>query len=204
MEFLVAMTTHVPDGTTDDEVAGVRAGEAARSRELAARGHLLRLWRPPPHRGEWRTLGLFAADDRSQLERVLSSMPPRVWRTDEITALGPHPNDPAGAGIAIRPGKGPEFAITMTVTVPADTPAHVVEDAYAREAARVRDLAERGHLVRMWALPDGPDGPRTLGLWRARDPGELMAILDSLPMSGWLTIETTPLSPHPNDPIRAV
>ncbi|EUA15374.1 muconolactone delta-isomerase family protein [Mycobacterium kansasii 732] len=37
----------------------------------------------------------------------------------------------------------------------------------------------------------------------ARDPGELMAILESLPLSGWMTIETTPLSSHPNDPIRA-
>ncbi len=29
-----------------------------------------------------------------------------------------------------------------------------------------------------------------------------MAILESLPLSGWMTIETTPLSPHPDDPIR--
>lgn len=42
-----------------------------------------------------------------------------------------------------------------------------------------------------------------VGLWRARDPGELMAILESLPLSGWMTIETTPLSPHPDDPIRS-
>ena len=35
--------------------------EAARSRELAVQGHLLRLWRPPLQPGEWRTLGLFAA-----------------------------------------------------------------------------------------------------------------------------------------------
>jgi muconolactone delta-isomerase len=45
--------------------------------------------------GEWRTLGLFAADDGGQLEEVLVSMPLRVWRTDEVTPLSPHPNDPA-------------------------------------------------------------------------------------------------------------
>ncbi|TDW95424.1 MULTISPECIES: muconolactone Delta-isomerase family protein [Kribbella] len=51
MEFLVTMTTRVPDGTTD------------------------------------------AAD----LETVLASMPLRIWRTDEVTPLSPHPNDPAAA-----------------------------------------------------------------------------------------------------------
>ena len=95
MEFLVTMTTHVPDGTPTDAVDEVRAREAAHSRDLAGQGHLLRLWRPPLQPGEWRTLGLFAAADEQQLEDVLASMPLRVWRTDEVTPLSPHPNDPA-------------------------------------------------------------------------------------------------------------
>jgi muconolactone D-isomerase len=95
MEYLVTMTTRVPDGTADKTVDDVRAREAARSRELAARGHLLRLWRPPHQPGEWRTLGLFAAADDDELEQVLASMPLRVWRTDQVTPLQPHPNDPA-------------------------------------------------------------------------------------------------------------
>jgi muconolactone delta-isomerase len=97
MEYLVTMTTHVPDGTSQEALDDVRAREAARSGELAAQGHLLRLWRPPLQPGEWRTLGLFAADDSGQLEEVLASMPLRVWRTDEVTPLSPHPNDPAPA-----------------------------------------------------------------------------------------------------------
>ncbi|MBY0389948.1 MAG: muconolactone Delta-isomerase family protein [Mycobacterium pseudokansasii] len=200
MEFLVTMTTRVPDGTSLDQVNDVRAREAAHARELATRGNLLRLWRPP---GERRTLGLFAAADDERLEQLLASMPLRIWRTDEVCALGCHPDDPPGAGITPRPGKGPEFLIAMTVTVPPGTAAQVVDDAAARQARRARDLAEAGHLVRLWTLPDGPEGPRMVGLWRARDPGELMAILESLPLSGWMTIETTPLSSHPNDPIRA-
>jgi muconolactone D-isomerase len=96
MEFLVTMTTHVPDGTPQEAVDEVRAREAAHSRELAEQGHLLRLWRPPLLPGEWRTLGLFAADNADQLEQVLASMPLRVWRTDDVTPLTPHPNDPAG------------------------------------------------------------------------------------------------------------
>jgi muconolactone D-isomerase len=96
MEFLVTMTTHVPDGTPPEDVDDVRAREATHSRELAEQGHLLRLWRPPLQPGEWRTLGLFAATDAQELERVLASMPLRIWRTDEVTPLTPHPNDPAG------------------------------------------------------------------------------------------------------------
>ena len=46
MEYLVTMTTHVPDGTPEQAVDDIRAREAAHSRELAAAGHLLP-WRPP-------------------------------------------------------------------------------------------------------------------------------------------------------------
>jgi muconolactone D-isomerase len=95
VEFLVSMTTHVPDGTPEAAVDDIRKREAAQSRELAAQGHLLRLWRPPLKPGEWRSLGLFAADDEAALEKVLASMPLRVWRTDDVTPLSPHPSDPA-------------------------------------------------------------------------------------------------------------
>ena len=95
----MTMTTHVPDGTSERAVAEMREREAARAAELAAEGHLLRLWRPPLQPGEWRTLGLFAAEDADELETVLASMPLRVWRSDEVTPLSPHPSDPPlGAG----------------------------------------------------------------------------------------------------------
>ena len=95
MEYLVTMTTHVPAGTADEAVDEMRAREAAHSRELAEQGHLLRLWRPPLAPGEWRTLGLFSAADEAELTRVLTAMPLRVWRTDEVLPLSPHPSDPA-------------------------------------------------------------------------------------------------------------
>lgn len=75
MEYLVIMTTRVPDGTSEEAIDDIRTREAAHSRELASQGHLLRLWRPPLQPGEWRSLGLFAADDGDELERVLASMP---------------------------------------------------------------------------------------------------------------------------------
>ncbi len=60
-----------------------------------AEGFLRRLWRPHLQPGEWRTLGLFVARDLDELEKLLASMPLRVRRTDEVTSLSPHPNDPA-------------------------------------------------------------------------------------------------------------
>jgi muconolactone D-isomerase len=94
MEFLVDMVTTVPPGTSDEGVADMRAREAVRARELAAQGTLVRLWRPPLAPGEWRSWGLFRAGGPAELEQVLASMPLRAWRTDTVTALTVHPNDP--------------------------------------------------------------------------------------------------------------
>jgi muconolactone delta-isomerase len=198
MEYLVTMTTHVPEGTSDAAVDDIRAREAARSRELAAQGHLMRLWRPPLRPGEWRTFGLFAAAGGDELEQVLASMPLRVWRTDQVTPLAPHPNDPGSdSGLGRAPAAGGEFFTYFTRAVPPGTPAAAVAEAEAGEAERTRDLAGQGHLVRLWVLPEAG---RALGLWRASDATRLQADLESLPLYPWLTVQTTPLSPHPSDP----
>jgi muconolactone delta-isomerase len=196
------MTTHVPVGTSDDDVEAIRAREAAHSRELAAQGHLLRLWRPPLQPGEWRTLGLFGADDDAELEKILASMPLRVWRTDQPTTLSPHPNDPAASGghSSPRPTARAEFLTTFTIRVPEGTPPERVHDTQAREARRARELAEHGHLERLWLLPAEQGVPRTLGLWLAHDGEHIQALLRSLPMDTWMAVVTTPLTQHPNDP----
>ena len=146
----------------------------------------------------WRTLGLFAAADDGQLEEVLASMPLRVWRTDEVTPLGPHPNDP-GAGRDLQE-TGAEFLTTFTTAIPQGTPGQAVDDAQAREAERAHELAGQGHLVRLWVLPGRE---RALGLWRAQDPAEIQAILESLPLYPWMTVQTAPLTAHPSDPALA-
>jgi muconolactone delta-isomerase len=209
MEYLVTMTTHVPDGTSQQAVDAVRTREAARSGELAEQGHLLRLWRPPLQPGQWRTLGLFAADNDGQLEALLASMPLRVWRTDEVTQLLPHPNDSALPGADSMPGshgnshqaeKAAEFLTTFTIAVPAGTSAQAVAETEASEARRTQELTRQGRLLRLWNLPSEPGQRRALGLWRTRDAAEMQAILASLPMDAWMTVETTPLTQHPSDP----
>jgi muconolactone delta-isomerase len=196
MEYFVDMTTHVPAGTAEDTVADIRAREAARAGELAAEGHLRRLWRPPLAPGEWRTFGVFAADDDAQLDGLLSSMPLHVWRTDAVTPLAPHPNDPGAA----RGGRPAEFLTALTLTVPDGTPSARVDDLKAAEARRARELAQEGRLVRLWTPPAQDGEWRTLGVWSAADDTELTATLESLPLYRWMSVETTPLSPHPNDP----
>ena len=200
MEYLVTMATHVPDGTSEDAVQDIRTREAAHSRELATQRHLLRLWRPPLKPGEWRSLGLFSADDSTQLEGVLASMPLKVWRTDEVTPLSPHPNDPThrseGSGSSAQVG-GTEFLTTITVLVPTDTAPETVDADTASQADRARELAQQGHLERLCVLPGQG---RALGLWRAADEGTMNAILESLPLYEWMSVETTPLTQHPSDP----
>ena len=199
MEYLVTMTTQVPEGTTDETVQEIRGREAIRSRELAREGHLLRLWRPPLQPGQWRTIGLFAAADEAELENVLDSMPLRVWRSDRVVPLGAHPNDPPESSDV----SGTEFLTTFEVTFPDSASVQEVDDIKTREADRTRELAEEGHLVRLWMLPPTPGSWHALGLWRAEDEAEMESLLKSLPMDMWMTTQTTPLAEHPSDPASA-
>ena len=91
-EFLVEITTTVPEGTSQDEVDRRRAAEAVRAGELAGTGNLARLWRPV---GELRSIGIWRAADEDELhEKVLGTLPLRPWMTLTVTALESHPNDP--------------------------------------------------------------------------------------------------------------
>jgi muconolactone delta-isomerase len=124
-------------------------------------------------------------------EEVLASMPLRVWRTDKVTPLSPHPNDPAQAAM----GGMAEFLTTFTISVPHGTPAR---DTEAREAQRAKELAGQRHLLRLWLLSGQG---HALGLWRARDATEMGAIVKSLPLGPWMTTGITALTPHPSDPV---
>jgi muconolactone D-isomerase len=97
-EFLVELTTTIPEGTEPAEVDRRRAAEAVRAEELATAGHLVRLWRPV---GELRSIGLWRAADEDELrEKVIGTLPLWAWMTARITAVQPHPNDPGRPGAA--------------------------------------------------------------------------------------------------------
>src|SRR5262249_36016776 len=154
----------------------------------ASDGFLLRLWRPPLQPGEWRTLGLFAAGGHDPLDAALASMPLRAGRQDEVTPLSPHPHDPEP--LVAPPRARPEFLTTLTLTMPPETSGEAIDAMVTREAERARDLAAEGHLRRLWRLPDG----RGLGLWRADGSEQMSAILVSLPLDPWLSVETMRLT----------
>lgn len=92
-EFIVEITTTIPEGTPQAEVDRRRTAESARAAELATSGHLVRIWRPI---GEMRSIGLWVADDEAALRaNVLETLPLSPWMTFDVTAVASHPNDPA-------------------------------------------------------------------------------------------------------------
>jgi muconolactone D-isomerase len=92
MEFLVEFDVNVPDGTPESEVEDRERAEASAARSLAAKGHLVRVWRR-----EGKVLGLYRAQSRSELDGLLGALPLYDWMQVAVTALEPHPNDPAAA-----------------------------------------------------------------------------------------------------------
>jgi len=84
---------------SDSAQHAIKAREADRTRELAERGYLARLWRLPPKAGSWLALGLWQARDGEELQAILKSLPMDKWMTTETTPLTEHPNDPAKAEV---------------------------------------------------------------------------------------------------------
>ena len=96
MEYLVTMTTHVPEEAPGQTAAGVRAHQAARSSELARQGPLLRLWRPPQRpatHARW-----FVATPRNLAETpaIMEPMPLDAWMAVQTAPLTLYPIDHPG------------------------------------------------------------------------------------------------------------
>jgi muconolactone delta-isomerase len=127
-------------------------------------------------------------------------MPLHIWRTDEVTPLSAHPNDPVATGVQPQGGAlaaGTEFFTMFTEQIPPGTPAADIAEGRAGEASQTRELTRQGFLLRLWKLPAAN---QALGLWRAGDAAQLRSVLSSLPLDKWLSEQITPLSPHPSDP----
>jgi muconolactone D-isomerase len=95
MEFLVEFDVHVPEGAPESEVNARESAEAAAAADLARRGHLVRLWKPPVAPGETKAVGLYRADSGAQLDGLLGALPLTGWMQVIVTPLQPHLNDPA-------------------------------------------------------------------------------------------------------------
>jgi muconolactone D-isomerase len=95
MDYLVEFVINIPDDAPPAEIEQRLAGETTRAAELAAQGHVLRVWTPLPEDGRRRALGLYRAASDEELEAILESLPLRPWMAVSVTALAKHPNDPA-------------------------------------------------------------------------------------------------------------
>jgi muconolactone D-isomerase len=108
VEFLVAFEVNPPEGTPESEVVEGEEAEAAAAGVLVEEGHLIRVWMLTAPDGESRILGLYRADNRAQLDRLLGALPLYDWMHVTVMPLEPHPNDPgaspaAALGNAIQP-----------------------------------------------------------------------------------------------------
>jgi muconolactone delta-isomerase len=97
MEFLVEFEIKIPAGTAESEVKDREDAEADAAAKLVEEGHLVRVWKLPVESGETSVLGLYCAGSETELEGLLSGLPLHEWMKVTITALKPHPNDPAAA-----------------------------------------------------------------------------------------------------------
>lgn len=75
-----------------------------------------------------------------------------------------------------------------------------IRDRQHAEASAAADLAEHGHLIRLWNVAAADGTRKPLGLYRAGTEAELDELLRALPLASWMHVEVSPLEPHPNDP----
>ncbi|HMG63728.1 MAG TPA: muconolactone Delta-isomerase family protein, partial [Streptosporangiaceae bacterium] len=171
------------------EADAMQTREAARSGELAADGHLLRLWRPPLAAGEWRSLGLFRAADAAELEGVLSSMPLRVWRHDTVTPLTAHPSDPGSGAVMINPASADEADLLDAVLTrwKAAVDAHQPEQVAALFTADAIFQGLHPYAVGPTAVAEYY-AAQPMGMTAAYKLGETRALSDGLVL-GYLTVD---------------
>ena len=91
-----------------------------------------------------------------------------------------------------------ESLVEFKIEVPAGTSRGEVERRQRAESTAAAELAEDGHLARLWRTGDGATA---VGLYRADSEAELDGLLAALPLTDWLHITVTPLEGHPNDPV---
>jgi len=104
MEFLVEFEIEIPAGTAESEVKDREDAEAEAAGKLVEEGHLVRVWKLPVESGESPVLGLYRADHETELDGLLRALPLYEWMKVTITALKPHPNDPAAHTTSAPPG----------------------------------------------------------------------------------------------------
>ena len=90
-----------------------------------------------------------------------------------------------------------EFLINIQINWPSNLASNEIERLSKAEREMAADLADSGHLMRMWRVPGRREN---WGLWRASDPSEMHEIISSLPVWPYMEVKVHALAGHPVDP----
>jgi muconolactone D-isomerase len=88
-----------------------------------------------------------------------------------------------------------EFLVTTELRPITGIDPAEVKRLYVQERQRGFELFAQGSIRQIWRVPGAPY--RTVSIRVAPDVATLQADLESLPLFDWLTIQVTPLTPHP-------
>ena len=90
MEFLVSINVDVPQDFPASSFEQLLIRERLRGKELKAQGSIERIWRVP---GTRNNVGIWKAEDASELHLLLSSLPIFAFMRIEILPLAVHPSE---------------------------------------------------------------------------------------------------------------
>jgi muconolactone D-isomerase len=88
VEFLVRIEVDLPGDQPDAEREALLAAELERGQELVASRKIKAIWRIP---GGLRNVGIWDANDATELQQLLESLPVYPWLRAEVTPLAQHP-----------------------------------------------------------------------------------------------------------------
>jgi len=87
------------------------------------------------------------------------------------------------------------YCVEMTVNIPRDIPAEEVERIKVAEKARAVELQESGKWPHLWRVVGKYSN---ISILDVDSNDELHALLSSLPLFPYMTIQVTPLAKHPS------
>ena len=88
MKFLVGIEVRLPGTLPEAERQELLKAELERGRELVEAGVISAIWRIP---GALRNVGIWEAEDATELHEHVASLPLFPWLTAEVTPLAVHP-----------------------------------------------------------------------------------------------------------------
>ncbi|MBS1889222.1 MAG: muconolactone Delta-isomerase family protein [Actinobacteria bacterium] len=94
MEFLVQIDVSMPMELPEEERADLLSRERALGRAYLRDGQIKHVWRVP---GGLRNIGVWEAEDATDLHEALAALPLFPWMRIEVTPLARHPITVVGA-----------------------------------------------------------------------------------------------------------